>query len=862
MPRLSRSLLVLGTALAGIGVVTADPLPAEETLARPVIDPDFVSFVETYCIECHNDFVLEGDRSFDAFITDPDDPAHKFLVVEMLDALNHGTMPKQRPGEDIAMPSDDERRFAVGSLTGYLTALAALEDPAETPLRRLTNTEYRNTVSDMLGVHVQSSQAAMAFTADTNVHGLQNLAASQTLARQQLQSYVTAAQEYLDAAFKPVLEPMPEASRTISKPASFLRGRGTTELTRQTWLSLGKDGAYLDLGYSRVGDDRPVHPIEFRNTGVPADGVYAIRVEVEAVNRLHPYDRSVYRYNGEKEPLKLAIGYAPSPEKLDVVSAPERPTLGVFDVPDNKRQVFEVQTLLQKGSVPVINWANGPGNGTAYIAFVVADQEPSLAKYISEGNKSAFNIRRNNFPPDLAKWLRDDFQGSRLRVYSMEVIGPFDNMVAGAFTTADFKRFAETPRGKLDEVFVEFASKAFRRPVTKAEVAPYLALANARLKQGGSQINALKLGFAAVMSSPRFLFLDEGNSEEGRALDNYELASRLSYFLWSSLPDQELLDLAAAGKLTDPAVLNAQVKRMIGNRRASAFVSGFTSAWLRLDKLGSMPPDQRVHGSYFRDRLETAMRKETETVFAEVLFANRDPKVFLDSDFTYVNGGLAQLYNIDGVDGEAFERVSLPEDSPRRGLIGHASILTASANGIDTSPVIRGVWILENLIGTPPPAPPPDVPAIEPDARGATTIRDLLEKHRSVQACKDCHMNIDPYGFPLEVFGPIGEFRNKYPAEVNGQVRLNRGAPVEKDTVLPSGKAVNNLKQYRAHLLSRESDFKRHLVEKMLAYGTGREPTFRDRAEIERILLELENEQGGFQDMLVKVATSEYFVSR
>lgn len=860
MQNFARALLLLGTATAAGAVLAADPVPAEEALARPQIDPAFVSFVETYCSECHNDFVEEGDRSFDSFLANPEDPAHTILVSEMLDALNHGSMPKQRPGEDIAMPSDEERRFAVASLTNYLTALAALEDPAETPLRRLTNNEYRNTVRDLLGVHIDSSEAAGSLPADNNVHGLENIAAEQNLSRQQLASYVTAAQEYLDAAFKPVLDPLPAAQRLIIQPGDLQFQNATmgVQLTRQTWGLYDKGGKWIDIGWGEPEERRPNFPKSLiKSGGVPADGIYAIRVTAEAIDRVGDLGGPTRRYRNE--PLKLAVGFTPDPSKTQVVHAAERPVLEVFDLEDNKPNTYEIQTSLRKGSVPMVFWPNGI-RGSGYIARIIQEKYPKYAKYTDD--KFRFNPQGNKITPDLASFLYDDFKGPRVRIHGMEVIGPFPNEVKGAFSTEDFARFAKTPRGKLDDVFVEFASRAFRRPVTKAETAPYLALANKRLENGGSQVDALKLGFAAVMSSPRFLFLNEGNSEEAQALDNFELASRLSYFMWSTLPDQELLDLAKAGTLTQPAVLSGQVKRMIADKRASSFVSGFTNAWLRLDKLGSMPPDQKVRPDYFLDRLESAMRKETELVFAEVLFANRKPELFLDSDFTYLNGGLAKLYGMDGDFGENFSRVSLPDGAPRRGLIGHASILTASANGIDTSPVIRGVWVLENLIGTPPPAPPPDVPAVEPDARGATTIRQLLDKHRNVQACRDCHLNIDPYGYPLEVFGPIGELRSKYPAEINGRIQLNKGAAVEKDTVLPNGQEVNDLNAFRSHLLARKDVFRRHLVEKLLMYGTGREPTYRDHSEIERILTELEKQDGGMQDMLFKVATSKYFVSR
>jgi len=869
MRSLFRNILAVSASLTTIAAFAANPatpaVVAKADLPAPRVDPGFVSFVEKYCSECHNDFNTEGDRSFDAFLTTPDDQAHEMMLGEMLDALNHGTMPKKKPGKDVLMPSDDERRAATAAATSYLVALASLRDPVETPLRRLTNNEYRSTVRDLLGVQYESSPTAMSLSPDNLVHGLPNVAVGQTISLQTMQSYVMAAQEYMDAAFEPVLNP-PPAAKTLKLPMSgFVSGTPSqknkfTNLNRQVWTNFARDGSYFDFGSSQVDGTRAYFPKPILDAGgVPADGVYTIRVEAEALHRQNDYKAGVR--TTIDDPLKLAIGYAPNPRMIEVVDAPGRPVLGVYDIPDNKRRTIEIRTPLRKGSVPMMYWVNGLNGGTAPIHSVIEKHYPELQQYL--GERSTFVYEKGGKSPQpLLDFLETEYRGPRVRIHSVTVEGPYPVEVPGAFTTADFSRFARAPKSSLPKVFAEFATRAFRRPVSEKEMAPFLAFTRKALDDGASQIDALKIGFSAVLSSPQFLYLDEGDSQDGLALTDYQLASRLSYFLWGTMPDKQLLDLAAAKKLSDDKVLEAQVMRMIGDDRSSAFVTGFTRAWLRLDKLGNMPPDNRVHAIFFEKRLEPAMRRETELVFSDILHGNRNPDLFLDSDFTYVNGGLAKLYDLPGIQGEDFQKVSLAADSPRRGLIGHASILTASANGIDTSPVVRGVWVLENLVGTPPPPPPPDIPAIEPDARGATTIRQLLDKHRSVQTCADCHANIDPYGFPLEAFGPIGEARTRYAKQIDGRARLNQGLPVETDTVLPNGTEIKTLVQFRNHLKQRSGDFRRHLVEKLLTYGSGREPTIRDRAEIDRILDELKTEQGGFRDMLVKVAMSDYFTSR
>jgi len=834
---------------------------AAQAVAKPVLDKRATALVEKFCSGCHNDFQAEGDRSFDAFLADPHSDKFHHSIVEMLDEINRGAMPKKEKG--VAPPTDDERRYMVAALTGYLDAVAASTAPEETTLRRLSNVEYANTLHDLLGVEPGVIDAVSSFTPDANVHGLINLSQAQNLSRQQMEGYILAAQQGLDRVFALAKQPDVKPTRLVITPRELLEGEGAVQITRQTWAQVGGGNKYLDIGYGRVEGDRPVFPYSYmKQGGVPADGVYAIRVEAEAINRFNDYDAKKIGVNVTKEPLKLAIGVAPNVEATKVVDAPLRTTLGVFDVADNKRGWFEYRAPLHKGNLPFVFWPNGV-RGSAYITRVISNYKPELSKYIREADKGTFvAFGRKGVPEDLSNFMLNEFKGPRIRVHSIEIVGPFSNDVPGAFTRADFRRFLATPANKMDSVFVEFASRAFRRSVTEKDIKPYLALAQKRLAAGGTQEDALKLGLAAIMSSPRFIYLDEGNADAGHELDHYEVASRLSYFLWSTMPDKTLLDLAAAGQLRNPAILREQVKRMLQDKKASSFVSGFTNAWLRLDKLGSMPPDSKVYGVYFNDRLEEAMRNQTRLFFSDILLSNRPTRDFLTSDFTYLNGSLARFYDIPGIDGETFQRVTLPEGSPRRGLVGHASVLTASANGIDTSPVVRGVWVLENLLGTPPPPPPPDVPAIEPDARGATTIRELLDKHRSNQSCADCHAKIDPYGFPLEVFGPIGEIRQRYPAMVDGNLRLNRGATVDASTVLPNGEALPGFKEFQAHLLQRKPDFDKHLVEKLLTYATGREPTFRDRADVEGILAKQKSDNAGFQDMVIAVAMSKQFLSR
>jgi len=273
-------------------------------------------------------------------------------------------------------------------------------------------------------------------------------------------------------------------------------------------------------------------------------------------------------------------------------------------------------------------------------------------------------------------------------------------------------------------------------------------------------IKALQAGYTAILCSPRFLYLQE---RAGR-LDDYEIASRLSYFLWSSMPDDRLIGLAAAGKLRDAHVLQKEVDRMLVDSRAEAFVRSFTIAWLRLDKLGKMPPENGGPFRFYHDRrIEPMMVSQTAAYFADLVEANGPIEALIDSDYTFMNEALANwIYQRDDVLGERMQKV--PTNDPRRGgIFTQPSAMTATANGVDTSPVVRGVWVLENVLGTPPSPPPPDVEPLSTDLREAKTIRAQLAAHRDQEACNSCHRKIDPIGFAMENFDPVGRWRDKYP---------------------------------------------------------------------------------------------------
>jgi hypothetical protein len=392
-------------------------------------------------------------------------------------------------------------------------------------------------------------------------------------------------------------------------------------------------------------------------------------------------------------------------------------------------------------------------------------------------------------------------------------------------------------------VIRDFATRAFRRPVTEDQLAPYLRLA----KQSPEGV---RTAIEAILCSPRFIYLYEQPGE----LDDYAIAARLSYFLWSTMPDDNLLKDAARDRLRDPQVLARHVDRMLNDPRSEEFVRSFVWAWLKLQNTVEMAPDPMKFHEYHRNRIADAMTTETMSYFRHLLTENLSIEHFIDSDFAIINADLGRHYGLPGkVDTTArFQRIALDKSVHRGGLLGQAAVLTASANGVDTSPVVRGIWILENLLGTPPAPPPPGVEVPEPDTRGDLTIRQLYAKHRTIASCNDCHKKIDPVGFALENFDAVGSWRTKYES----------GHAVDPSGRMPNGEQFRNVSEVKQIMIRDMNLFSRNLTGKLMTYGTGRTMDVADRPEIDRIVSELRKKENGLRDLIKLVVTSRSFLTK
>ncbi len=362
-------------------------------------------------------------------------------------------------------------------------------------------------------------------------------------------------------------------------------------------------------------------------------------------------------------------------------------------------------------------------------------------------------------------------------------------------------------------------------------------------------IRALQDGYAAILCSPQFLYLEENPGELG----DFALASRLSYFLWSTMPDETLFALAREGKLSQPAELRRQVDRMLADPKAAAFIQHFPSAWLRLDKLGSMPPSGGDYQFYKNLRVEPMLAKQVTTYFEEILKANGRIGDFIDSDYTYMNQVLGKwIYRREDIRGSRLQKISM-EDPRRGGIFTLPGLMTATANGVDTSPVVRGVWVLESILGTPPALPPPDVEPLPTDTRGAASIRERLDLHRKNEACASCHVKIDPMGFAFENFDVVGRWRDKYRGDRN---------PIDASAVMANGDKVKDIVEFKQMLKARKPLIVRNLTGKMLTYATGRKLEATDRGEVDRIVSQLAQKEDRLKELVHLVVQSKIFRSK
>jgi hypothetical protein len=820
--------LFLATSLLGhYSTVVAKPMP--------------VDFLNKYCYDCHGEKKQKADRRFDFLTGSVEDFKQQELWQEILDQLNLGEMPP----EDERQPSERERLAVVELITqGIAESREKFAGKgSHTVLRRLNKFEYANTVSDLLGLNTESWNPAADFPADVIVDGFDNDGSELVTSGLLLEKYFPAAEEAIVRATN--FGDKPGSKIYTQKSPFYFKGKeskGLPKLFQVDRYRFVPETPYTDL-YGRFYRGGHLGFLPLRRTeGIPESGNYTIRVKASAVTRTHSYGKILDDFrNGDP----LVMGFASVDRKgstsVGIGNVTKSIPLTSFELTGAEPEWFEWTGYLEKGYEVEVRFRNGTAAAKRLVRLLLnkADEFPEFKRFakMKDGGKGG-----------LERWhgTLKAYRGPRLRVWEVQVEGPLveEWPPRGHVTLyGELKPENLEPR-EIEGQLIKFAKLAFRRPPLDGELEPILEMVRAKLEEGLSPLQSLQLGFQTILSAPGFLYLKEGEGD----LADYALASRLSYFLWSSMPDAELFELAKQGKLKDPKTLSVQVDRMLADPKSQRLTSNFLRVWLELDNIGKMPPSKEFV-SFYRDNLESAMRRETELLFEHVLKKNLSPREMLAANYSFLNRELAEHYGMPGLEGNEFRKVSL-SGNQRGGILGHGSFLTASANGVDTSPVVRGIYVMNKLLDYTPPPPPDDVPEIEPDVTGATTLREQLVKHRADATCAQCHNKIDPAGFALENYDAIGGWRDQY----------DRKLKVDSSGKLPNGQTFATNAEFRKLVVGQEDIFTRCLTKKLLTYAIGRQLNSSDRPDIDRISKEMTSKDKGLRDLIQAVVASESFL--
>ena len=796
-------------------------------------------FLEQHCITCHNSSDQSGDRDFEELSLFQTDVETQLLLQEIIDQITLGAMPP----EDMEQPTDDARVSMIRALTACLQSMReqTTSTGGRTVLRRLSHREYRNTVSDLLGISMNTFDPTKAFPHESLSHGFDNIGDQLVTSGFLLDQYLAAADVSVERAF--LTGPYPEP-QTWKFDSNFKQQQ---ELDRAHQKAF--DQKYLVL-YDHPFNDKPEGAYGALNAfpqGVPIDGLYKVRVLASALHRKTPYSKKAIKLD-LSEPFRMGI--RPGSARVGPLykAQPLQPKLAEHVLADDVDRWYECVIPLDRGYSPRFTFENGQHD-------------------IRGAYSRIFKFHQDTFPESLRHkkgiveqriaCLRDGFM-PQIRIQKVEIYGPLKNSPQIKNT----ERLVGGSTFRKEEVLYridQFATQAFRRPVSSGEIKEFYALFQSQSQAGRTPYEAYKDTLKAILCSPKFLYFNSeeqeaGNKKREKKISQHALAERLSYFLTSSMPDAQLQQVADEGRLNSRHALRAEVIRLLGSEVSKKFTHDFLESWLNLRELGSMPPDFETFPEYYASNLQSEMKEETRLFFRHVLNNNLPARELLSANYSFLNRDLAKLYGVENQtsfsEAAEFQRVQFT-DKNRGGLLGQGSVLTVTANGIETSPVIRGVWMLEHVLGTPTPPPPDDVPAIDPDIRGATTVKAQLEKHRSSAACNECHRKIDPLGFAMECFDPIGRTRTTY--DVRGKRKIDTAG------VLPSGESFSNLAELKTILVRHEEFFVRTLVTHLLTHALGRHIEPEDRFAIDKIMLSVKDDGYRLRDLVVAIITSDLF---
>jgi hypothetical protein len=754
-------------------------------------DPAYRAVLDKYCVTCHNQRLRTGGLSLDN-IDLAKVPANAEIWEKVIRKLRSGTMPPS------GMPRPDPATY--NSLAGWLESQMDQAEPyAGRPiLHRLNRSEYANAIRDLLALDID---AASLLPADDSAFGFDNISDA-------LGMSPSLQEHYLDAALK-------IGALAVGDP-NIPPGSETWKIRQD----LSQDRHVNGLPLGTVGGT-VVH------YNFPLDGEYMFQAKL-------------YRTN-----LNIMRGLE-SPHEAELAVDGQRIRLATIGGADDLASLFEKPTdtgdamdLRLRVRIPI---KAGPHVVTAAFLDGPAAVEPARLEPYTRSSVDNF-----------------DWSGSP-HLQSLTITGPF-NSRAATDTPSRRKIFVCHPGASIRDdvcarqIISSLARRAYRQTLKEQDLETLLQFYQSGKRDRGFE-GGVELAIERILSSPQFLFRIERDPAEAVAgtayrVGDFDLASRLSFCLWSSIPDDKLLELASQGKLKDPAVFDHQVRRMLGDPKAQALVDNFAGQWLQLRNLRNVQPNTDLFPD-FDDNLRQSFRRETELLFESVIQEDRSVLDLLTSDYTFVNERLARHYGIPDIYGSRFRRVAITDDA-RRGLLGQGSILALTSHAERTSPVVRGKWILENILGTPVPPPPPDVPALKGNQEGQKprTMREQMAEHRANPACASCHKVMDSIGFAMENFDAVGAWRSE-----------DSGNPIDASGELGDGTHVDGVLTLRNALVSRPELFAGTLTQKLLIYALGRGLDYRDMPTVRAILRGASRDNYRFSALVLGVVHSTPFQMR
>lgn len=771
--------------------------------------PDQVrSFLDENCLGCHEGSSAEGGFDLEA-LSDQLTKSNSHKWTRLYDRVRDGEMP---PPEDGELDDDEKRdflKFTGKWIDGVQTTRA--KAIGRVSARRLTNLQLERTLHDLLGINLPLAER---MPEEPRTGGFTTIAAGQSMSHFQLEQHVNTVDLALDNAFKRAFTRRNSRERTLS----------AKKIARPEKRKRCREPELID-GHAVTWTGRLPFYGKILQSTVEEDGWYRFEIQAKALN-----------------PPKGQGGvWCTVRTGVCSSSAPLQHWVGSFEA-TKEHKTITFEAWVREGHMVEIR----PGDSTLKIGNFKGGQVGTGIGGPQELPGVAIkSLKMKRIEPGL------DNDAIRNLLFAKERV-TFGKKYSGSVKPDD-------PDQSLRNLLYRFAKKAFRRPIKKDDIAPYLKISRQRLQKTDDFVSALRVGYRAILCSPRFMYLYETPGK----LDDFSIASRMSYFLWNTMLDEELWILASKSKLSNPNVIKKQVDRMLKDPKGKNFVIDLADQWLDLNQIDFTEPDRRLYPG-FDPIVEHSMVDETHRYLELMINENLSVTNLIDSDFTFLNSRLAKYYNIgsDGignVSGDEIRKVKLRNSNHRGGLITHGSILKVTSNGNNTSPVVRGVWISERLLGEHIPPPPENVPAIEPDIRGAKTIREQLAKHKESGECAACHRKIDPPGFALENYDPSGRWREHYGVSWK---KKNKKRTIDSSSEMPNGKTFKNLRQFKSLVLQNKEKLAANVVEKLLTYGTGATVQFSDRDDIEDCVSKAADSDYGFRSLIKEVVASDLFTSK